>query len=50
MPRIVVDDASLFYRTFGPRHGTPVVLIHGATSDGATDWELSLLYSAYSTA
>ena len=38
MPRVVVDDASLFYRTFGPDGGTPLVLIHGATADGATDW------------
>ena len=38
MPRVTVNDASIFYRTFGPSGGTPVVLIHGATADGATDW------------
>jgi len=38
VPRVTVDDASLFCRAFGPRGGTPIILIHGATSDGATDW------------
>jgi gamma-D-glutamyl-L-lysine dipeptidyl-peptidase len=38
VPRVIVDGASLFYRTFGRARGTPVVLIHGATADGATDW------------
>jgi len=38
VPRVTVDDASLFYRGFGSRRERPVVLIHGATSDGMTDW------------
>ena len=38
MPRVELNGASLFYRTYGRRSGVPVVLIHGATVDGATDW------------
>lgn len=38
MPSREVNGARLFYRTYGPAGETPVVLIHGATVDGATDW------------
>jgi pimeloyl-ACP methyl ester carboxylesterase len=36
---VKVNGARLFYRRYGARSaGPPVVLIHGATVDGATDW------------
>jgi pimeloyl-ACP methyl ester carboxylesterase len=38
VPRVIVDGARLFYRTYGAKRGTPIVLIHGATADGMTDW------------
>jgi pimeloyl-ACP methyl ester carboxylesterase len=45
MPYITINDASIFYETFGDDPSTslrtdqtPVLLIHGSTSDGPTDW------------
>lgn len=40
MPTIKINDANIFYETFGddqPNHA-PVLLIHGSTIDGPTDW------------
>ena len=42
MPYITINDANIFYETFGdnrPNHAyAPVLLIHGSTIDGPTDW------------
>ncbi len=45
MPYITINDANIFYETFGDdpspllkAHQTPVLLIHGSTIDGPTDW------------
>jgi pimeloyl-ACP methyl ester carboxylesterase len=40
MPTIIINDANIHYETFGEdRPGrAPVLLIHGSTSDGPTDW------------
>lgn len=40
MPNIKINDADIFYETFGEdKPGrAPVLLIHGSTIDGPTDW------------
>jgi pimeloyl-ACP methyl ester carboxylesterase len=40
MPNIIVNEADIFYETFGEDvpGRAPVLLIHGSTSDGPTDW------------
>ena len=39
MPHLKVNGARLFYRRYGqPTSEIPVLLIHGATSDGRSDW------------
>lgn len=40
MSIIKINGADIFYETFGGEnaHRTPVVLIHGSTIDGPTDW------------
>lgn len=39
MPYARVNGARIYYRRYGQRQaGPPIVLIHGATVDGATDW------------
>lgn len=45
MPTIKINDANIFYETFGDdpstsvrTNPTPVLLIHGSTVDGLTDW------------
>jgi pimeloyl-ACP methyl ester carboxylesterase len=40
MPYITINDANIFYETFGEDRAdrTPVLLIHGSTSDGPRDW------------
>jgi pimeloyl-ACP methyl ester carboxylesterase len=40
MPNIIINEADIFYETFGEDvpGRAPVLLIHGSTSDGPTDW------------
>ena len=38
MAVININGADIFYETYGAASGTPVLLIHGSTIDGATDW------------
>lgn len=40
MPYVTINDATISYETFGDDkpHRMPVLLIHGSTIDGPTDW------------
>jgi pimeloyl-ACP methyl ester carboxylesterase len=40
MPNITINNANIFYETFGDDqpNRAPVLLIHGSTVDGPTDW------------
>ena len=40
MPVLEINDAKIFYQSYGDDHPdrTPIVLVHGSTIDGATDW------------
>src|SRR3989304_10506086 len=40
MPTIKINDANIFYETFGDNkpHRAPVLLIHSSPIDGPTDW------------
>jgi pimeloyl-ACP methyl ester carboxylesterase len=40
MATININGAEIYYQTYGDDHSThpPVLLIHGSTSDGPTDW------------
>lgn len=40
MPYITINDARIYYETFGDDHTdrAPILLIHGSTIDGPTDW------------
>ena len=41
MPVIEINDAKIFYQSYGGDHParTPIVLVHGSTIDAATDWD-----------
>ena len=41
MPYIEIDDAKIYYQSYGEDHPnrTPIVLIHGSTIDSHTDWD-----------
>ena len=39
MPYVNINDARLYYQEYGNAGGTPIVLIHGSTIDGHTDWD-----------
>jgi len=39
MPYIAINDAKIYYQEHGVAQGTPIVLIHGSTSDSHTDWD-----------
>ena len=41
MPYIEINDAKIYYQSYGEDHPdrTPIVLIHGSTIDGHTDWD-----------
>ena len=38
-PYVNINDARLYYQEYGNAGGTPIVLIHGSTIDGHTDWD-----------
>ncbi len=42
MPFLTVNGAALYYETFGVAlpHQTPIVLIHGSTNTGRSDWDV----------
>jgi len=39
MPHVTINGAEIYYQVYGDSPNTPVVLIHGATSDSHTNWD-----------
>jgi pimeloyl-ACP methyl ester carboxylesterase len=40
VPHVTIDDATIYYQAYGEEYPNqvPIVLIHGATNDGQSDW------------